>query len=96
MRNLDMTQLVLKLLGKPDSLIRHVTDRPGHDRRYALDVTKICALGWEPAHTCEQAIEATVRWYVDNEWWWRKIKTGAYLEYYKRQYGQRLAETQQS
>jgi dTDP-glucose 4,6-dehydratase len=96
MRNIDMTRLVLELLGKPESLIRHVTDRPGHDRRYALDVTRICGLGWEPAHTCEEAIAATVRWYVDNEWWWRKIKSGAYLEYYKRQYGQRLAEAEQN
>jgi dTDP-glucose 4,6-dehydratase len=93
MRNIDMTRLVLELLKKPASLIRHVADRPGHDRRYALEVTKIRGLGWEPAHTCEEAIEATVRWYVDNEWWWRKIKTGEYLEYYKRQYGQRLADS---
>jgi dTDP-glucose 4,6-dehydratase len=92
MRNIDMTRLILNLLNKPASLIRHVADRPGHDRRYALDVTKIRGLGWEPAHTCEDAIEATVQWYVDNEWWWRKIKTGEYLEYYKRQYGQRLAD----
>jgi dTDP-glucose 4,6-dehydratase len=92
MRNVDMTHLILELLGKPASLIRHVADRPGHDRRYALDVTKICGLGWEPDHTCEEAIEKTVRWYVDNEWWWRKIKSGEYLEYYKRQYGQRLAD----
>ena len=91
MCNIDMTRLVLELLDKPESLIRVVEDRPGHDRRYALDVTKICGLGWEPDHSCEEAIEATVRWYVDNEWWWRKIKTGEYLEYYKRQYGQRLA-----
>jgi dTDP-glucose 4,6-dehydratase len=93
MRNIDMTRLVLKLLGKPESLIRQVADRPGHDRRYALDVTKICGLGWEPANSCEEAIETTVRWYVENEWWWRKIKTGEYLEYYKRQYGQRLADS---
>ena len=92
MHNIDMTQLVLKLLGKPESLIKHVADRPGHDRRYSLDVTKIRGLGWEPAHTCKEAVEATVRWYVDNEWWWRKIKTGEYLEYYRRQYGRRLAE----
>ncbi len=91
MHNIDMTRLVLKLLGKPESLIRYVADRPGHDRRYALDVTRICGLGWEPSHSCEEAIAATVRWYADNEWWWRKIKTGAYLEYYKRQYGERLA-----
>ena len=93
MRNVDMTRLILRILDKPESLIRHVADRPGHDRRYALDVTKIRGLGWEPSHSCEEAIEATVRWYVDNEWWWRKIKTGEYLEYYKRQYGQRLTDS---
>ena len=94
MHNIDMTHLVLQLLGKPESLIRHVADRPGHDRRYALNVLKICGLGWEPAHTCEDAIAATVRWYVDNEWWWRKIKSGEYREYYQRQYGQRLADAE--
>ena len=87
MRNVDMTHLILRLLDKPESLIQPVRDRPGHDRRYALDVTKIRVLGWEPAHTCEEAIEKTVRWYVENEWWWRPIKGGAhYQEYYKRQY----------
>jgi dTDP-glucose 4,6-dehydratase len=94
MRNIDMTHLVLQLLGKPESLIRHVADRPGHDRRYALNVLKICGLGWEPAHTCEEAIAATVRWYADNEWWWRKIKSGEYREYYQRQYGKRLADAE--
>jgi dTDP-glucose 4,6-dehydratase len=93
MRNIDMTRLVLKLLGKPASLIQPVRDRPGHDRRYALDVTKICRLGWEPAHSCEEAIEQTVRWYVENEWWWRPIKSGEhYQEYYKRQYKGREIE----
>jgi len=87
MRNIDMTHLVLKLLNKPESLIQPVRDRPGHDRRYALDVSNIRALGWEPAHTCEEAIEKTVRWYVGNEWWWRPIKSGEYYrEYYRRQY----------
>jgi dTDP-glucose 4,6-dehydratase len=87
MQNIDMTHLVLELLNKPASLIQPVRDRPGHDRRYALNVSKICALGWEPAHTCEEAIEKTVRWYVDNEWWWRPIKSGEhYQEYYKQQY----------
>ena len=87
MRNIDMTHLILELLGKPESLIQPVRDRPGHDRRYALDVTKICGLGWEPMHVCEEAIEKTVRWYVENEWWWRPIKSGEhYQEYYKRQY----------
>jgi dTDP-glucose 4,6-dehydratase len=93
MRNIDMTRLVLKLLGKPESLIQPVRDRPGHDRRYALDVTKICGLGWEPAHSCEEAIEQTVHWYVENEWWWRPIKSGEhYQEYYKRQYKDREIE----
>jgi len=90
MRNLDMARLVLRLLGKPEALIRPVRDRPGHDRRYALDVSRLRALGWRPTHTCEQAIERTVRWYVENEWWWRPIKSGAhYQEYYQRQYAGR-------
>ncbi len=94
-RNLDMTRLVLKLLGKPESLIQPVRDRPGHDRRYALNVLKICRLGWEPAHSCEEAIEKTVRWYVENEWWWRPIKSGEhYQEYYKRQYEGRKVNEQ--
>jgi dTDP-glucose 4,6-dehydratase len=94
MRNIDMTHLILDLLAKPKSLIQPVRDRPGHDRRYALDLTKICGLGWEPAHTCEEAIEKTVRWYVENEWWWRSIKSGErYQEYYKRQYeGREIGE----
>ena len=93
MRNINMTHLVLKLLNKPESLIQPVRDRPGHDRRYALDVIKICGLGWEPAHTCEEAIEKTVRWYVENEWWWRPIKSGEhYREYYQRQYEGREIE----
>ena len=87
MHNIDMTRLILKLLGKSESLIQPVRDRPGHDRRYALDVSKIRGLGWEPAHTCEEAIEKTTRWYVDNEWWWRPIKSGEhYQEYYRQQY----------
>jgi dTDP-glucose 4,6-dehydratase len=92
--NIDMARMILRLLHKPESLIRHVTDRPGHDRRYALDISKLRALGWESHHTFEQALEKTVRWYVDNEWWWRKIKSGEYKEYYRKQYGQRLRLTQ--
>ncbi len=91
--NLEMTRIVLRTLGKPESLIKHVEDRPGHDRRYALDVSKLKALGWESRHTCEEAIEKTVRWYAENEWWWRPIKSGdLYREYYRQQYGKRLAE----
>jgi dTDP-glucose 4,6-dehydratase len=93
LHNIEMTRFILKALGKPESLIRHVADRPGHDRRYALTNDKIRAeLGWTPQHSFEQAMEATVRWYQSNEWWWRKIKTGEYLDYYKRQYAARLAE----
>ncbi len=88
--NMVMAHAILDLLGKPPGLIRHVADRPGHDRRYSLNVDKIRALGWQSRHAFAQAIEKTVRWYVDNEWWWRKIKTGDYLAYYRRWYGERL------
>ncbi|HSJ52896.1 MAG TPA: dTDP-glucose 4,6-dehydratase [Anaerolineae bacterium] len=91
--NIVLACAILDLLAKPHSLIRHVTDRPGHDRRYSLNVDKVRALGWESSHTFEQGLEKTVRWYVDNEWWWRKIKSGEYREYYQRWYGQRLAES---
>ncbi len=87
MPNIEMTHLILKLLDKPESLIQPVRDRAGHDRRYSLDISRIRALGWEPAHTCEEAVEKTVRWYVDNEWWWRPIKSGEhYKAYYRQQY----------
>ena len=88
--NLHMARLILKLLDKPESLVQPVVDRPGHDRRYALDCSKVQALGWRSRHIVEQALEKTVRWYVDNEWWWRKIKSGThYQEYYARQYNGR-------
>lgn len=90
MRNIDVAHIILELLNKPKSLIQHITDRPGHDRRYALSVEKVRALGWTPRHTSVQALEHTVRWYVDNEWWWRKIKSGdLYREYYQRHYAGR-------
>jgi dTDP-glucose 4,6-dehydratase len=93
MPNIEMTRLILRLLGKPESLIQPVRDRAGHDRRYSVDLAKIRALGWEPTHSCEEAIEKTVRWYVDNEWWWRPIKSGKhYQEYYRRQYDGREIE----
>lgn len=91
-RNIDMAKMILKLLGKPESLIQHVKDRPGHDRRYSLNCDKIKALGWRSRHTFEEALEKTVQWYVDNEWWWRKIKSGEYLDYYRRQYEGREIE----
>lgn len=88
-----MVELLLEELDKPKSLIRHVKDRPGHDRRYSLDISKIKALGWQPQHTPEEAVRQTARWYADNEWWWRKIKSGAFKEYYETQYGDRLRNT---
>lgn len=88
--NMRMIEIVLETLGRPRSLIRHVTDRPGHDRRYSLDIAKITALGWEPDHSPEEAIIATANWYKDNEWWWRKIKSGEFRQYYEAQYGERL------
>lgn len=89
-RNIDMARMILQLLGKPESLIQYITDRPGHDRRYALNVDKIRALGWSSRHTFAQALEKTVRWYVENEWWWRKIKSGdLYREYYQKHYAGR-------
>ncbi len=91
--NLTMTEVVLETLKRPKSLIQHVADRPGHDRRYALDVSKLKALGWESRYACEEAVAATARWYAENEWWWRPIKSGdLYKDYYAQQYGKRLED----
>jgi dTDP-glucose 4,6-dehydratase len=84
--NIVMARAILDLLGKPHSLIQHVADRPGHDRRYSLNCDRLAALGWKSAHTFEQALEKTVSWYIDNEWWWRKIKSGEYMTYYRQMY----------
>lgn len=91
MENLQMVEILLETLNRPRDLIRHVTDRPGHDRRYSLDISKIKALGWQPQHTPEEAIALTAEWYAKNEWWWRKIKSGEFQEYYEKQYGERLS-----
>lgn len=96
MENLEMVEILLDELDKPRSLIRHVRDRPGHDRRYSLNIDKITALGWQPRHSPEEAIRATVRWYRDNKWWWRKIKSGEFRQYYQQQYGERLQEAETS
>lgn len=89
-RNIDMTHGILDLLGKPYSLIQPVKDRPGHDRRYALNCDKVKALGWQPRHTFGQALAKTVAWYVENEWWWRKIKSGErWNDYYAKNYAGR-------
>jgi dTDP-glucose 4,6-dehydratase len=89
--NIDVIKLMLKLMGKPESLIKYVRDREGHDRRYAMNADKAKALGWERQHSFEEGLAQTIQWFKDNEWWWRKIKTGEYLEYYKQQYAERLA-----
>jgi dTDP-glucose 4,6-dehydratase len=89
--NIDVARQMLQLLGKPESLIKHVPDREGHDRRYAMNCDKLRALGWAQQHAFDEALAATVGWYQDNEWWWRKLKTGEYLEFYKQQYATRLA-----
>lgn len=89
--NIEITRLILKILGKPSSLIRWVQDRPGHDRRYSIDDRKLKALGFKPKYRFADGMEKTVRWYQENLSWWRKIKAGTFREYYQKQYGQRLA-----
>jgi dTDP-glucose 4,6-dehydratase len=84
--NLALTRAILALLGKPESLITPVTDRPGHDRRYALDSSKIHRLGWKPAHSFATALGATVEWYRTHEAWWKPLKSGTFKVYYARQY----------
>jgi len=88
--NIEITRAILAALGKPESLIRYVKDRPAHDRRYAIDASKIMTeLGWQPAHSFEQGMRETVQWYVQNRAWWSAVKSGEYLKYYEQQYGQR-------
>jgi dTDP-glucose 4,6-dehydratase len=87
---LTITGTILKLLGKPGSLVRHVEDRPGHDRRYALDSSRLTRLtGWKPVVAFEDGIRQTVEWYRVNEAWWRPIKEGEFRAYYERMYGTR-------
>ena len=87
--NLDVARGILRLLGKSEALLRHVPDRPGHDRRYSLDSARVRALGWRPRHDFDAALRRTVEWYVANEAWWRPIKSGEYLDYYRRNYADR-------
>jgi dTDP-glucose 4,6-dehydratase len=89
--NVELTQLILHHLGADPSLVRHVEDRAGHDRRYSLDTTKIRTLGWEPRRTWEEGIRATIDWYRENRDWWEPIKrSGGFREYYDKQYAARL------
>ncbi len=88
--NLEVVKTILRELGKPESLITYVKDRPGHDRRYAIDPSKIHAeLGWLPATTFDEGIKKTIRWYLDNEKWWKDILAGDYQNYYENMYGNR-------
>jgi dTDP-glucose 4,6-dehydratase len=90
-KNVELTYKLLELVGRPESLVRRVEDRLGHDRRYSLDTGKTRALGWAPVHDFEAGLAETVRWYRENPWWWRPIKEQdpAFKAYYQTQYGQR-------
>jgi dTDP-glucose 4,6-dehydratase len=89
--NLDVVRGVLQHTGRDESLIDFVPDRLGHDRRYSLSSDKVRALGWEPQVVFADGLPATVQWYRDNAWWWEPIRSGAYREYYERQYGRALS-----
>jgi dTDP-glucose 4,6-dehydratase len=88
--NIEVVKRIVELTGNDESLIEYVKDRPGHDVRYSLSSEKIRKLGWEPQMHFAEGLEQTVQWYRDNEWWWEPIRSGDYLEYYKRQYGSAL------
>ena len=88
--NIEVVRTILSLTGRDESLIEHVTDRPGHDRRYSLSSEKARGLGWEPQVEFEEGLRRTVEWYRENEWWWAPIRGGEYREYYERQYGRAL------
>jgi dTDP-glucose 4,6-dehydratase len=87
--NIALTRRILSMVGQPESLIKPVTDRPGHDRRYALDSGKVKTLGWTPATTFDTALAATVEWYRGHEAWWKPIKSGTFRQYYQTQYATR-------
>jgi dTDP-glucose 4,6-dehydratase len=89
--NIDVVQRIIALTGASESQIEHVTDRPGHDRRYSLSSEKVRALGWTPRVRFEDGLQETVAWYRDNGWWWEPIRSGDYRAYYERQYGKALS-----
>jgi dTDP-glucose 4,6-dehydratase len=85
--NLEITSLILSVFGLKEEMIERVKDRPGHDERYAIDHSKLTKeLGWKPEKDFEIGLKETIEWYKENEWWWKKLKSGEYLEYYKKQY----------
>ena len=89
-KNIEIVRRILEELGKPESLITFVKDRPGHDRRYAIDATRLRKeLNWRPSYTFEQGLKETIKWYCENKRWWQKIKSGEYQKYYERMYAHR-------
>ena len=89
--NLEVVKTILKALNKPESLIKFVTDRPGHDRRYAIDPTKLeTELGWKPKYNFDTGIRQTIDWYLNNQDWWKHILSGEYSQYFEKMYGDRL------
>jgi dTDP-glucose 4,6-dehydratase len=91
MKNIEIVRVILEHLEKTESLIEFVKDRPGHDRRYAIDSTKIQdELGWKPSFEFSKAIEETINWYIENEHWWERIVSGDYMQYYQLQYANRI------
>ena len=90
MRNIDIVKLIIRELGKDESLITYVTDRKGHDLRYAIDPTKIHnELGWLPSTPFKEEIKKTIKWYLENRTWWEEIISGEYQNYYAKMYGNR-------
>jgi dTDP-glucose 4,6-dehydratase len=90
LENGEVTRRILELTGRDESLVRHVDDRPGHDRRYSLDFSKLAGLGWRPERRFEEGLAETVAWYRDNRPWWEPLKSGEYRAYYEAQYAARL------
>jgi dTDP-glucose 4,6-dehydratase len=91
--NIDIINMIVQLAGAPESSIRFVTDRPGHDRRYALDASKVKDLGWKAEVALAEGVARTVAWYRENEGWWRPLRSAEFEDYYARQYDARLAES---
>ncbi len=95
MKNIDIVKIICEALGKPESLITHVTDRKGHDMRYAIDPAKIHGeLGWLPETMFKDGIQKTIQWYLDNKEWWERIISGEYQNYYDSMYGKRLQDAE--
>jgi dTDP-glucose 4,6-dehydratase len=88
--NIDVVRRIIELTGASESQIEHVTDRPGHDRRYSLSSEKVRALGWAPQVRFDEGLAETVAWYRESSWWWEPVRSGDYRRYYERQYGRSL------